>query len=348
MTARFLTTIFSVWLLFFLNGCATVPPGAPAPVSGIALKSVCDRYHVSWQFDGVTQVVLLAYKGAMAKALVGSPVVLVGKEKITLSAPLRRRQSTIYVPEDFEAKVFAPFGITLGQLPGLAADMTASRVHTIVVDAGHGGRDTGALGISGTKEKDVVLDIAKRLKGLLEEAGFKVIMTRTRDEFISLPERTVIATRSNADLFISVHANSNPVPRTKGMEVYYVKTAGKADLDEDQRRENEKIFARKLDMEHSPPLTSIVADMMYRHKICESPKLAEGMARDAAHYVDTPNRGARASRFFVVRNTLVPAVLVETGFLTNRQEERKLKSGGYRQRIAEAIARSVIDYATSP
>ncbi len=341
MTAR-LSTIIA---LFILSGCATTPPVIVKPPTGIPLPVLCERYRVTWQFDGVTQVVLLEHQGAMAKALVGSPVVLVGKQKIILSAPLRRQQSTIYVPEDFEAMIMAPFGI----LPSTsrAPDLSTSPIRTIVIDAGHGGKDSGATGISGVKEKNVVLDIARKLKVLLEEAGFRVIMTRSTDEFISLAERTVIATRPDVDLFVSIHANANPSRKTKGVEVYYVKTFDKKDLDEEQRQQNEKMFAQKLKMENTPLLQSIVADMMYRHKTLQSPKLADGMVRETARHVQSPNRGARPCRFFVIRNTLVPAILVETGFLTNRLEEHKLNSGGYRQRLAEAIAHSIVDYATS-
>jgi N-acetylmuramoyl-L-alanine amidase len=346
MTVRLLKVISGLYFLFFVSGCATVPLPVSAPLPEISLNSVCDRYNVAWQFDGVTQVVLLEYKGARAKALVGSPVVLVGREKIILSAPLRRRQSIIYVPEDFESRVLTPFGVVLGRR-GLIADMSVSRIRTIVVDPGHGGKDPGAAGTTGTKEKNVVLDIAKRLRGLLEGAGFKVIMTRTRDEFVSLAERTVVASRPDVDLFVSIHANSNPSARTRGVEAYYVRTVDKRDLDEDQRQMNEKVFARNLNMEYSPLLAGIVAQMMYDHKTCESRKLAEEIASGVSRDMSAPNRGARASRFFVVRNTITPAVLVETGFLTNTQEERKLNSGGYRQRMAEAITRSIIDYATA-
>ena len=130
------------------------------------------------------------------------------------------------------------------------------------------------------------------------------------------------------------------------MEVYYVKTRDKNDLDEEQRQKNEKIFARKLDMADAPPLREIVSDMMYTVKTAESAKLARTIVEKGAHYAGIPNRGARACRFFVVRNTLVPAVLVEVGYLTNRHEEKRLNSSGYRQKIAEAIARSIVSYAT--
>ena len=332
-------------MAFVLPGCAGRPAMVSKAPSGIPLKDICAHYNISWQWDGVTQVVILEYKGNKAKGLVGSNIILVGKEKVMLSVPLRRENSTIYVPEDFEARVITPFGITPG-LPVIRTDWSKLKVHAVMLDPGHGGKDPGAAGPSGVKEKEVVLDIAKRLKALLEEYGLKVMMTRREDAFISLSERTELTSKSDADLFVSIHANSNPVRRTQGMEAYYVKTKDKKDLDEDQRRDNEKAFVHKLNANSSSVLTGIVADMMYTLKTAESARLAETIVREGSRYVETPNRGVRTCRFFVVRNTLIPAVLVEVGFLTNRQEERKLHSSSYRQKLAEAIARSILNYAT--
>ncbi|MBI3601447.1 MAG: N-acetylmuramoyl-L-alanine amidase [Candidatus Omnitrophica bacterium] len=338
------------FLLLFLAiatiaGCAMRPSVLPSP-GGISLQDICQQYNVHWQFDAVTQVIFLEYKDHKAKALVGSTVVLLGQQKIILNAPLRRQNSTIYVPDDFESKVIGPFGAVRSRL-GFRGDLSNLKVHTIILDPGHGGRDPGARGFGGVKEKDVNLDIARRLRGLLSEAGLKVIMTRNSDEFISLNERTQIAAKSDADLFISIHANSNPVHRTEGMEVYYVKTHDRRDLDEEQRQKNERIFLRRLNAKASVTLQGIVADMMYELKVAESGRLAMRIVHDAASDLEVSNRGARHCRYFVVRNTLMPAVLIETGFLTNRQEEKKLNSGEYRQKLAEAIARSILTYASS-
>ncbi len=337
--------ILAVGLAFLLQGCGGRPVQVPTVAPGIALKDICAKYNMQWQWDGVTQVVLLEYKSNKAKALVGSNVVLLGKEKVFLSAPLRRINSTIYVPEDFEAKVIGPFGITVGKAAG--GDPAQSKVKSIVIDAGHGGKDPGAQGVSGVLEKDVVLDISKRLKVLLEEAGMKVVMTRDTDVFISLQQRTEIATKANADLFVSVHANSNPSRKMQGIEVYYVKTAHKKDLDEEQRQKNEKAFVARLNADNNAKMVNIVADMLYAFKVGESGKIAQLMVQRMSGHVDAPNRGHRSCRFFVVRNTLVPAVLVETGFLTNRQEEKKLNAGSYRQKLAESLARSILDYASN-
>jgi len=331
-------------LVLTLHGCGGRPVVPTPPPMGIPLQDVCDRYHVSWQWDGVTQVVMLNYKGNYAHALVGSPTVLLGKEKIILSAPLRRQNSTIYVPEDFESKVLAPFGVSLGGLPQIEG---SSRVHTIVIDAGHGGRDHGTTFFPGMKEKEMVLDIAKRLRGLLDGAGIKVIMTRDTDEFISLPQRTAMAARCGADLFISIHVNSNRDRAINGLLVYYIGTIEKRYLNEQQRKDNERIFTERLNPTASKTLQAIVADMMEVLKTSQSQKLAKMIVREARQEgkINVRGDGIRLCHFYVVRNTLVPAILVETGFLSNRQERNKLVLPEYRQKIAQIIARGVLDYA---
>ncbi len=325
-------------------GCATVPPVKVS--QGSSLDDLCKHYNIQWQFDSVTQVVFLTYKDHKAKAMVGSPVVLLGQTKITLNAPLRRRNSTIYVPEDFESKVIGSFGAVRLKV-GYSVDSSSLKIRTIVIDAGHGGKDPGAKGFGGVKEKEVTLDIAKRVKHLLQEAGLKVIMTRESDTYPTLEERSQIASKKEVDFFVSIHANSMPSRKTQGIEVYYVKTTNKRDLDEEQRQKNEKTFFRSLKTVPQNNLQAIVSDMMYQNKVAESGKMAMRLVHNMSGDLNTPNRGARHCRYFVVRNTLQPAVLIETGFLTNKQEEKRLNSSEYRQKMAESIVRTIIAYASS-
>jgi len=332
-------------MLVFLHGCGGRPTVMPTLPAGIPLAEVCNRYHVTWQWDGVTQVVLMQYKGNTSKALVGSSTVLIGQQQIILSSPLRREHSTIYVPEDFEAKVLAPFGVPVTGLPFIAG---SSRVHVVVIDAGHGGKDLGTMSSSGgMNEKEIVLDVAKRLRELLESAGVKVIMTRDTYVFISLPERTIIASRSPADLFVSIHVNANRDHVVSGFLVYYLDSVPRRDLNEEQKRENTHIFLRSLNAGVSPILQSIVSDMMATLKTSQSQRLAKAIVREAREQggIKVRDDGIRLCHFFVVRNTLMPAVLVETGFLSNHQEHSKLISPLYRQKMAEVIARGVMDYA---
>ena len=331
-------------MLLVLHGCGGRPAALPTPPMGIPLGDVCERYHVTWDYDGVTQVVMMEYRGNISKAIVGSSTVLIGQHQIILNAPLRRENSTIYVPEDFEVKVLAPFGIPVA---GLSPVESSSRVHSIVIDAGHGGKDRGTMASSGMDEKDIVLDVAKRLRTLLEGAGIKVIMTRDTDDFISLPQRTIIAAQSGADLFVSVHVNSNQDHAVNGLLVYYLEAITRRDLNEEQRKENERTFLKSLRASDSATLFEITTDMMGTLKTSQSQRLAKSIIREARgeNGVKVRGDGIRLCRFFVVRNTLIPAVLVETGFLSNRQERSKLISPPYRQKMAEIIARGVMDYA---
>jgi N-acetylmuramoyl-L-alanine amidase len=332
-------------MVLTLHGCGGKPVVVPSVPVGIPLADVCARYHVTWQWDGVTQVVMLEYRGNLSKAIVGSSTVLVGQKEIILSAPLRRENSTIYVPEDFEAKVIAPFGVPIA---GLSPVESSSRAHVVVIDAGHGGKDLGTMDPSREMdEKEIVLDVAKRLRMLLESAGLKVIMTRDSDNFISLPERTIIAAQSGADLFVSVHVNSNRDHMVSGLLVYYLEAIGRKDMNEEQRKENEQIYLKNLSTNGSPALLAIVTDMMDNLKAMQSQKLAKSIVRAAREEpgVKVRGDGLRVCHFFVVRNTLIPAVLVETGFLTNRLEHNKLVSSLYRQKMAELIARGILDYA---
>ena len=332
-------------MILTLHGCGGRSVVLPTLPMGVPLQDVCDRYHVSWQWDGVTQVVMMEYKGSISRALVGSSTVLIGKRQIILSAPLRRENSTIYVPEDFEAKVLAPFGVPI---KGLRSVEPSSRVHVIILDAGHGGKDRGAMDPSrGMDEKEIVLDVAKRLRALLEGTGIKVIMTRDTDNFIPLPERTIIAARERADLFVSIHVNSNQDHTVNGLLVYYLDAISKRDRYEEQRKENEHIFLESLSANDSTTLQAVVTDMMDTFKTAQSQKLAKAIVREARgeQGVKVRGDGIRICHFFVVRNTLIPSVLVETGFLTNHQEHNKLISPSYRQKMAEIIARGILDYA---
>lgn len=333
--------ILAITLSLFA-GCHTLPPKT-IEGGGISLKDLCEEYHVQWQLDNVTQVVNLQYKGNKARAMVGSKTVLIGQQKLELSGPIRRENNIIYVPEDFEGKVLAPFGVVVEGIP--RTDLSVSKVRSVVIDAGHGGKDPGTKGVTRLLEKEVNLDVAKRVRDLLIESGLKVIMTRDKDVFVSLPERTEIATKSNADLFVSIHANWSATRKTRGVEVYYVRTQNKKDLQEEQRTKNEKSFAKQLNAQYTPVVQKVVSDMMYQRKVENSRTFALEMAGDICRQTSALNRGARPCRFAVVRNTLMPAILIELGYLSNRDEEKKLNTASYRQQLAEAIAHRILNYA---
>jgi N-acetylmuramoyl-L-alanine amidase len=304
------------------------------------LEGLCSKYTLDCSWDGVAQTVSMDYRGHKIQALVGSRLVLVGKDKMILSAPLKRRRGAVIVPPDFEKLVFGsqPVPVTSGSFLG-------SRLGKVVVDAGHGGKDPGAIGFGGLKEKDVNLDIASRVARNLREAGVDVIQTRSGDDFISLAERTAMASRPGVDLFISIHSNATKSRYAFGTEVYSVGALNLEDKCEAQRLQNEKKLCALLNMrKDSTDVRGIVTDMLYVNKVQDGPRLAQAVSRGLAQGIGQVSRGNKAARYFVLRNTLVPAVLVEVGFITNPKEAGQLKGGAYRQKIADAITTSLMRY----
>ncbi|HBO97113.1 MAG TPA: hypothetical protein DE315_08720 [Candidatus Omnitrophica bacterium] len=346
-----------IWLVvlslaLFASGCATAPGGRVTDSrKRIYLKDLCDRYSLPWQWDHISQTVDLKIEGVSVRILAGSNILLLGKEQVRLNTPVMIEDSSVMLPRDFKVKVMDRFPkLFSAKAPSRA--MRAARgprvfrkLREVVIDAGHGGKDPGAIGVTGMQEKTVVLDVARRLKKLLEAAGVKVTMTRQDDTFISLAERTAIASRSKAELFVSIHANASPVRGVHGAEVYCLKDLGTLEKNEAQRQANHKLMFKNLAMKKgSLSLEDIIEDMLYTHKQSVSPVLAENLVDGVAQTAKAQDRGEKQSRFFVLRNTLIPAVLVEIGFVTNPKEGRLLKTDDYRQRIAEGLAKGILGY----
>lgn len=333
--------IFLLGFLVFAAGCATVPPAVVVIPPEMTLEGLCSKYTLDCAWDGVAQTVTMDYRGQKVQALVGSRLVLVGKDKLTLSEPLKRRRGAVVVPPDFEKLVF---GVKQAAIPAGGSQL-GRRLGTVVVDAGHGGKDPGAVGFGGLKEKNVNLDIASRIARNLREAGVDVIQTRTDDDFISLAERTVRASRPGVDLFVSIHSNSTKSRSASGIEVYYVGALSFDDKCEPQRLQNEKKLCALLNMrKEAPEVRGIVTDMLYAHKVEDGARLADAVSRGLARGLGQVSRGSKPGRFYVLRNTLVPSVLVEVGFISNPKEASQLKEGAYRQKIADAITKSLMRY----
>jgi len=327
--------ILPVIFLFFLGGCATAPKKSPKAT--VTLKELCEQNNIQWHWDSVSQVVTLNYRDVIAKVLVGSNLVMMDKESISLSGSVKVHKGGILVPADFETKVIEQLIKEVSYV--------IKKFREIVVDAGHGGKDPGAIGKGGLREKEVVLDIAKGLTENLEKAGMKVIMTRTKDEFISLEDRTKIASASNADLFVSVHANSSRSRSAHGLEVFYLRELDYSKKQDEifQKNFEERLTKFSMDKD-SAALKDILMDMMTQYKKGESKHLAEHVSASAPERINAKNRGIKSSGFFVLRNTLIPAILVEVGFLTNADEEALLRDSAYRKKVAEGLTKSVLDY----
>jgi N-acetylmuramoyl-L-alanine amidase len=235
--------------------------------------------------------------------------------------------------------------------PTAAGDRSLTRVlglkiGKIVIDAGHGGHDTGTIGPNGLLEKDVVLDVAKRLGRLLESRlGAEVIYTRRDDTFIPLETRTAIANRERADLFISIHANSSRDSDARGVETYYLNFTSSPEALEVAAREN--AVSEKSIYE----LQDLVKKIALKEKIEESREFAGdvqeslygGLALNNAHI---RNRGVKKAPFIVLIGANMPSILAEISFVSNPADERKLETSEHRQRIAESLYRGVSKYVS--
>jgi len=221
------------------------------------------------------------------------------------------------------------------------------KIARIVIDPGHGGHDTGTIGPTGLMEKDVVLDVALKLKNLIEEkAGAEVIMTRSDDTFIPLEERTAIANEKGADLFISIHANASRDKRARGIETYFLNFSSNPEALEVAAREN----ATTQESVHQ--LQNLIKKIALTEKIEESQDFATHVQREVYSRLRKTtgagkDRGVKKAPFVVLIGANMPSILAEISFLTNPQDERLLKKTAHRDRIAEALYRGVEHYASS-
>ena len=214
------------------------------------------------------------------------------------------------------------------------------RLDTVVLDAGHGGKDPGSQGKYGTKEKDVVLDITKRVGRLLEKnAGIKVVYTRDEDVFVPIIDRTKMANDANGKLFVSVHANSNPNRKIQGFETYLLRPGKSEDAIEVASRENAviKLEEKTGQYDNLTGENLIMATMAQSMFMKESEDLAAIIQMELDKRLNTPNRGVKQAGFYVLIGASMPNVLVEVGYLSNPAEEKKLKQAVHKQRIAESI-----------
>jgi N-acetylmuramoyl-L-alanine amidase len=219
------------------------------------------------------------------------------------------------------------------------------KIGKIVIDAGHGGHDTGTIGPDGLLEKDLVLDVAKRLGRLLEtRLGAEVIYTRRDDTFIPLETRTAIANRERADLFISIHANSSRDEDARGVETYYLNFTSSPEALEVAAREN------AVSEKSIHELQDLVKKIALKEKIDESREFASDVQDSlygglALRNAGIRNRGVKKAPFIVLIGANMPSILAEISFVSNPTDERKLETSEHRQRIAESLYRGVARYA---
>jgi N-acetylmuramoyl-L-alanine amidase len=218
------------------------------------------------------------------------------------------------------------------------------KIGKIVIDAGHGGHDTGTIGPNGLLEKDLVLDVSKRLGRLLESRlGAEVVYTRRDDTFIPLETRTAIANRERADLFISIHANSSRDADARGVETYYLNFTSSPEALEVAAREN------AVSEKSIHELQDLVKKIALKEKIDESREFAGDVQESlygglALQNAGVRDRGIKKAPFIVLIGANMPSILAEISFVSNPADERKLETPEHRQRIAESLYRGVSKY----
>jgi N-acetylmuramoyl-L-alanine amidase len=223
-----------------------------------------------------------------------------------------------------------------------AEPMAAAK--TIVIDAGHGGIDAGTTGVDGTKEKDVVLDEARRLAKALQRRGYKVRLTRDTDTYIRLRERVNIARKDGADLFISLHADSNPQPAIAGASVYTLSEKGSdREAAALAKKENQSDAVAGVDLKGQDETVShILIDLAQRETINRSTRFAEMLVAQLGRATDMIARDPhRSAAFAVLKAPDVPAVLIELGYLSNIRDCDQMGNDAWRDSVAKSIANAV-------
>jgi N-acetylmuramoyl-L-alanine amidase len=253
------------------------------------------------------------------------------------SSSRNRRQPAAIFPDVREASPTASGDRSLIRALGL-------KIGKIVIDPGHGGHDTGTIGPNGLEEKDLVLDVGRRLGKLLQtRLGADVVYTRKDDTFIPLETRTSIANQEQADLFVSIHANSSRDPDARGVETYYLNFTSSAEALDVAARENAASDKSVYELQ------DLVKKIALKDKIEESREFASNVQRAlhsglAAKNPGIRDRGVKKAPFIVLIGANMPSILAEISFVSNPGDERRLQTSDYRQRIAESLYRGISKY----
>lgn len=214
----------------------------------------------------------------------------------------------------------------------------------IVIDPGHGGKDRGAIGPSGLKEKDVTLDLARRLKRALNRTGdYEVKLTREADSSLSLKARTGIANNFKADLFISLHLNAIPAQNARGSETYYLSLVEDGSFDS-AHYNNETDETDETVDDEADELELILWDMAQAKHLDDSFRFAKNIQEEFNNLAGIRSRGVKQAPMKVLKGAQMPAVLVEVAFLTNPQEEQKLKSAAFREKIIRSMMNAILTF----
>ena len=298
--------------------------------------------------------------GERAHFAPGSPFFSVGELVFQLPNPVYRDDRRVMIPVSWalewlpraRARRWRYLDGRLVELPRSMVQPPERESWLVVIDAGHGGPDPGTIGVRGTKEKEITLSIAKQLAKRLErEPNVKAVLTRDRDTLIAFADRPRIpqlkGNEQPPDLFVSIHANSMPKKPSsiRGVETYFLAVAKTEQARQVAERENASIqFEDDVRPEDLEPLQFILADLESTGNLQESRLFASSVDRSLKAALETPSRGVKQAGFLVLIGAAMPAVLVEVGYLSNKDEEKLLRSSSYQAKIADALADAVVNY----
>jgi N-acetylmuramoyl-L-alanine amidase len=312
------------------------------------------RVVIDFAREAVAAPALAAKAATVANAAIRQPAGIESVKPVATAAPpALPAEPSLDEPTDLAEQPIVPTELSAPEAPTVnrsggfsLSRQLGLRVSRVVIDPGHGGHDPGAK-TKGLTEADLVLDVALRLEKLLsKQDGFEVVLTRRVDTFVPLEERTAIANREGADLFLSIHANASRNTAARGVETYFLNLTANPDAEAVAAREN---AASSRSMSQLPDIVKAIA---LNNKIQESRDFAGMVQNSLASQLqkadrDVRNLGVKQAPFMVLLGATMPSVLAEISFITNRQEAAMLKTDKYRQRIAEALLAGVLRYQQS-
>ena len=348
-------------MIVVLAGCATTSPRyalAPALEKDIttmrgsqyiSLIRLCDEYRIKYAWDEIARTVTLEGKGTKIVMRPSSDRILVDGRERRMDRPAAMHNGAVFVPLSFVRTNLNSLTESRQEEPVLAV-RTASNgkfaIRKIVLDAGHGGKDGGAVGKRhGLIEKEYALKAAHKIRSILENKGIGVVMTRSDDRFVTLRDRADMANRANADLFVSVHINASRSRMMHGFECYYL-----SDAMDDNSRATEALENSSLNVDektiydNSKRLLTTLWDMTLTENRAESAELARYICSAVGDARLVRNNGVKSARFYVLKHSNAPAVLVELCYISHGVDETKLKDPVFLDKMTEAVARGILRY----
>ena len=320
-------TLLQILLLFFstnllaqpisgTKGFVQVPSFTFGKVVFIPLNSLAQAYHFKETWDPKTKIATIESVNGKFSFRAGSNIAWVNGKIAKMPAEAKMYNGRLLIPYQFGTKLIHSESIPYSKKePPLKAPLSSKSSFIILIDPGHGGHDIGAKGKKGLHEKHINLDIAKRLQKKLLKSGFRVYMTRSKDQYISLWQRSSMTRTIKPHLFISIHTNAARSRSIYGIEIFYLSST-----------------------------SSKLNGPFHKQNLWKSYRFAKKVQYDLCKTLKAYNRGVKSARFFILKNSVVPSILIEVGFITNAWEEKKLTNAAYRDQIAQAISDAIYHY----